>query len=137
MRFSKMLFATMWIGATLLCQPLAWSQFTTGMTVRGFVRDAVGNALPGDVTVIQGTSKRVVRNIQVTPEGYYEAVLSLPGPAILIAKAPGFSSQMHNLAGNGVERFDFALRKPITVAGQVVAPSGVPIPNARVRVRYP
>jgi hypothetical protein len=137
MRFSKTVFATMLIGAILPWQPLAWSQLTTGITVKGFVRDAVGNALKGDVTLIQGTSKRVVRNIEATPEGYYEAVLSLPGPAILIAKAPGFLSETHDLAGNRAERFDFALRKPITVTGQVVAPGGVPVPNARVRVRYP
>jgi Carboxypeptidase regulatory-like domain len=137
MRFCKTVFATILIGATLLWQPLAWSQFTTAITVRGFVRDAAGNALKGDVTLIQGTSKRVVRNIQATPEGYYEAVLSLPGPATLIAKAPGFSSQTHSLEGNRAERFDFALRKPITVVGRVVAPGGVPIADARVRVRYP
>jgi hypothetical protein len=137
MRFSKTVFATMWMGAALLSQAVAWSQLTTGITVSGFVRDDAGNALKGDVTVIQGTSGRIVRNIQATFEGYYETVLSLPGPAILIAKAPGFLSQTHSLAGNGVERFDFALRKPITVTGQVVAARGAPIPNARVRIHYP
>jgi protocatechuate 3,4-dioxygenase beta subunit len=101
------------------------------------VRDFAGKALEGDVTLIQGTSKRVVRNIQTTREGYYEAALSIPGPSILVAKAPGFSSQTHNVAGNVNEQLDFALRKPIKVVGKVAGPGGVPIPNARVRVRYP
>jgi hypothetical protein len=137
MRFSKRVFTAMLTGAILQCQPTSWSQVSTGITVRGFVRDANGNALKGDVSLIQGTTDRVVRNIQAAPDGSYEAVLSLPGPAILIAKAPGFLSQTQNFAGNRNSQLDFTLRKPITVAGRVLAPGGAPIPNARVRVRYP
>jgi hypothetical protein len=31
---------------------------------------------------------------------------------MLIAKAPGFSSETHNVAGNQNGQFDFSLRKP-------------------------
>jgi len=138
MRFSKTLFGTMLIGGALFqWQQLGWSQLTTGMTVKGYVRDGAGKALQGDVTLVQGTNKRVVRNIQTTPQGYYEAVLSSSGPAILVAKAPGFSSQTYNVAGNRNEQLNFTLRKPVKVSGKVTAPGGGPIANARVRVRYP
>src|SRR5262245_46983350 len=137
MRLSKRTFTALLIGAILQWQPTGWSQLSTGVTIRGFVRDASGNALKGDVTLIQGTRERVARNIQATPEGYFEAVLSAPGPAILIAKAPGFLSQTYNFAGNDSGQFDFTLRKPITVAGRVLGPGQTPIANARVYVRYP
>ena len=136
MRFSKKIFAITLMVGIFQWPHTGWSQLSTGTTVKGFVRDIAGKALEGDVTLIQGTSNRVVRNIQTTREGYYEAVLSIPGPAILVAKAPGFSSQTHNLAGSRNEQLDFALRKPIEVVGKVVAAGGVPVPNARVRVRY-
>jgi Carboxypeptidase regulatory-like domain len=135
MRLSKTVFATVLIG-TMLQSQAARAQLTAGLKVSGFVRDSAMNPLQGDVTVVQGTTRRVVRNIRTTSNGYYEAVLA-PGPAMLIAKAPGFSSETHNVAGNQNRQYDFSLRKPITVDGQVIAPGGVPIIDARVRVRYP
>jgi hypothetical protein len=114
----------------------AQAQLSNGVKVSGFVRDFAGKPLQGDVTVIQGTTKRVVRNFQTNTVGYYDATLSLPGPAILVAKAPGFSSQTYSVAQNQNDQVNFSLRRPIRITGRVTARGGSSVANAHVRVRY-
>jgi hypothetical protein len=122
--------------AILLRPADAQAQLSSGVKVSGFVRDFAGKPLQGDVTVIQGTTKRVVRNFQTNTVGYYDATLSFPGPAILVAKASGFSSQTYSVAQNQNGQVNFSLRKPIRVTGRVTGRGGTPVANAHVRVRY-
>jgi uncharacterized GH25 family protein len=139
MRFFKTtssMLLTLVAGAMLQPAGYALAQVSAGFKVSGFLRDSAGNALQGDVTVVQGTSRRVVKNIQTNAEGYYEGLTPFAGPAILIAKAPAFSSQTQNITVTQNVRADFTLKKPITVVGRITAPGGSPVANARVRVRY-